>query len=139
MYPVIKSIHVFVIWLSNIDFSFLLFDLLDKFPIAPDTSLRTAPATFLNALLFPTFLANLMNLLNVLLKPLLRCLTQRPLPLGAALYLYGRWRRMFAGKSTRAACLYLAQNVLPFGSVTFFGVSHLTITILSLHAIFLSY
>ena len=73
--PVSKSILVFVILLSNIDFSFLFFTLLDKFPIVSGTSLRIAPATFLNALLFPTFLANLFNLPNTLLKPYPPCLT----------------------------------------------------------------
>ena len=82
--------------------------LLDKFPIVPGTSLRTAPATFLNALLFPTFLANLNNLPNALLKPLPPCLTRRHLPLGAAIYLYGCSRRTFTGKSARVARLYLA-------------------------------
>ena len=49
--------------------------LLDKFPIVPGTSLRTAPTIFLNAFLFPTFLANLVNLSKVLLKHLPPCLT----------------------------------------------------------------
>ena len=82
--------------------------LLDKFPIVPGTSLRTAPTTFVNTLLFPIFLANLINLPNALLKPLPSCLTRQRLPLGTAFYLYGRSRRTFAGKSARFVRLYLA-------------------------------
>ena len=60
------------------------------------------------------------------------------LPRGAALYLSGCLRRMFAGKWARVTPLYLATKVLPSGRVTLLGVSFLIIIILSL-AIFSSF
>ena len=118
-------------------FSFLFFTFLDKPSSAPGASLIIALPIFLTALFLLIFLAKLKAFLNALLKPLPPCLTQRLHPLEAALRLYRLLRCTFAGNSACVARLYLARNVLPFGNVTHFGFSLLTIIILSLRAIFI--
>ena len=119
-------------------FSFLFFTFLDKPSSAPGASLIVALPIFLTALFLLIFLAKLKAFLNALLKPLPPSLARHRLsPFGAALRLYGLLRRTFAGNSARVARLYLARNVLPFGNVTHFGFSLLTIIILSLRAIFI--
>ena len=118
-------------------FSFLFFTFLDKLSSAPGASLILALPIFLTALFLLIFLAKLKAFLNALLKPLPPCLTRCLRPLEAALCLYSLLRHKFAGNSARVARLYLARNVLPFGNVTGFGFSLLTLIILSLRAIFI--